>query len=213
MKQVLFALMAVPLAACATANSPLSHVVSALDPTQPTTRGLSTSMPEAVRPAGGELRSMTVTSLLDGAVTDFRIQSFGNGIRVHESNGCIWTRQLDWFSPSDSWANCGTSRNWHTAQASVRELDPLYPLRVGSVGRYERSATSHTGRSYTRETRCEVTGAVEVLRDGHAATPAYVVACDDGRRLRTTWYAPGEGPVAYREVHNKQGLQEAWVRN
>ncbi|MEO1331563.1 MAG: hypothetical protein AAFW46_18080, partial [Pseudomonadota bacterium] len=115
--------------------------------------------------------------------------------------------------PSDSWAGCGSSKTWHTAQATVRVIDPLYPLQVGATGVYERSATSSiTGATSVRRSTCRVTDAVAVERAAAAPTPAYVVVCDDGRIERTTWFAPGVGPVAYREARKRRGLRKAWVR-
>ncbi len=217
MKRLLAPLIALPLAACSITDDfeipTVSSVTSLFAPVGPETRPLTASIAPVRRPSANALSSMTVTDLENGSRKTFSVKSFGNGVRVREGNGCVWTRAGDWFSPSDSWANCGTSSNWHTGQAKVRELDSLYPLRVGSVGSYQRSAVSHTGRSYSRKTRCEVTDAVEVLREGRAATPAYVVKCNDSRRVRTTWYAPSEGPIAYREVHRRNGLEEAWVRS
>jgi hypothetical protein len=99
-----------------------------------------------------------------------------DAVRFRESDGCVSTRWGDGFARSDSWAGCADSRNWHTGRAAV----------------------SHTGRRYTRDTVCRVTDAVEVVRAGRAPTPAFVVDCDDGKRVRTTWYAAGEGPVAFR---------------
>lgn len=212
MKRLCPLLLALPLAACSGSGFELPSLASIFDDHRPSTRPLVASIEPAGRSPASELQSMTVESLIDGSANTLSVRSFGNGVRVRESDGCVWTRAADWFSPSDSWSACGDSRNWHTAQARVRELDSLYPLRVGSVGRYERQAVSHTGRSYTRETRCEVTDAVEVLRPGQAATPAFVVECDDSRRRRTTWYAPGEGPVAYHEVHRRNGVESAWIR-
>ncbi len=215
MKRLCSLLVTLPLAACSTDGFELpsfSSVASLLDPTRPETQTLSGPIETVSRPDFGGSENITVSSLTGDGAKSFTVRPYGNGVRVSQSDGCVWTRSSDWFSPSDSWANCGDSKNWHTAQAQVRELDSLYPLKVGSTGRYQRSAVSHTGRSYTRETRCTVTDAVEVVRSGHAATPAYVVECDDSRRLRTTWYAPGEGPIAYRERHFRNGVEEAWVR-
>jgi hypothetical protein len=209
LSSLLFALL---LAACSAGGIQVPDLAALFEPPPPDTRALSGPIRTVTRPAAALPREMEVTSLVDGTRKTFMTQPYGNGVRVRESNGCVWTRADDWFSPSDSWANCGLSSNWHTAQARVRELNSLYPLKVGSVGRYERSAVSHTGRSYTRETRCEVTDAVEVVRRGRATTPVFVVECDDTSRRRTTWYAPGEGPIAYREVHRRNGVEEAWVR-
>lgn len=211
MKRLSSLLFVLPLAACSSSGFELPSMASIFGGSHPETQSLAAAIEPVGRPSA-PVASMTVESLIDGSSNRLSVRSYGNGMRVQESDGCVWTRADDWFSPSDSWAACGDSKNWHTGQASVRELDSLYPLKVGSIGRYQRQAVSHTGRSYARETRCEVTDAVEVLRPGQAATPAYVVECDDSRRVRTTWYSPDEGPVAYREVHRRNGVEEAWIR-
>ena len=202
---------ALALAGCAFAGTgPASTIASA---TSPQTASISAQQLAPVqRPAPSDLRSFTATSLVDGSRNTFQIEPSGYGIRARQANGCIWTRAADWFSPSDSWANCGSSRNWHTAQAQVREIQSIYPLSVGSVGRYERNATSHSGRTQSRQTVCQVTGTETVSRPGLADTPAYVVQCDDTRRVRTTWYAPGEGPIAFTQVSHERGLEESWIR-
>ena len=110
-----------------------------------------------------------------------------DAVRVRRSDGCVWTRWSDGFARSDSCAHAGDGRTVHTA-------------------------VSHTGRRYTRDTVCRVTDAVAVVRAGRAPSPAFVVDCDDGKRVRTTWYAAGEGPIAFRKVHREQGVEEAWVR-
>ena len=178
----------------------------------PDTAPLSTKLQPMPQPAASQLDGFTTISLLNGTRSTFDIRPFGNGVRAVQSNGCAWTRAADWFSPSDSWANCGTSRNWHTAQARVRMIDSLYPLKLGSEGRYRRIAESHTGRDQDRTTICRVTGAEDVVRPGLPDTSAYVVECDDTRRVRTTWYAPGQGPIAFSQVSHSDGLEEAWIR-
>lgn len=213
MKRILVLASIAPLAACSPDMVRTAMFASSADESRPVTQPLSTTIQSVDRSSDTGLRNMQVTSLVDGSSMTYKVQPHGQGVRVTEGDGCAWTRASDWFSPSDSWANCGTSKNWHTAQATVREVDSLYPLAVGSTGRYERNAVSHTGRTYTRETSCEVSDTVEVLRPGREATPAFVVDCDDTRRLRTTWYAPGEGPIAYRVVHGEKGVEEAWIRS
>lgn len=213
MKRLCALVLTLPLAACSADGFHVPDLTAIFEPARPDTRPLAGPIQSVTRPSAGLPREMNVTSLVDGTRKSFSARTYANGVRVRQSNGCVWTRANDWFSPSDSWANCGESSNWHTAQAQVRQLQTIYPLREGSIGRYQRSAKSHTGRSYTRETRCEVTDAVEVLRPGRAATPAFVVECDDTRRRRTTWYAPGEGPIAFRVVHRRNGVEEAWIRN
>ncbi len=180
--------------------------------THPVVQKLTSPIATIKWPSSSEFRSIKARSLIDRSRFNLNVSGHKGGMKVRETGGCTWTRPADWFSPSTGWANCGTSRNWHTATATVRVTNSLYPLKVGATGVYVRTALSHTGRTHTRTTRCKVTKAVEVLRRGKAATPAFVVACNDGKRLRTTWYAPGIGPIAYREVHNTNGLQEAWVR-
>ncbi|MEM6974561.1 MAG: hypothetical protein AAF577_17400 [Pseudomonadota bacterium] len=159
------------------------------------------------------LSSMALRNLKTGEPDAWRVTRFGNGIRVREADGCTWTRISDWFAPSDSWAGCGTSRNWHTARAQVRVLDPIFPLQLGATGRYERRAISHTDRLSTRTTECRVTEAVALRGANGQDTPALVAVCNDGRLERTTWYAPERGPIAYREVHLKRGPREAWLRD
>ncbi len=164
------------------------------------------------RPDARDWRDMQVVSLTDGAASTMRVRPHGGGVRVRQADGCVWTRAADWFSPSESWEACGGSKNWSTGSATVAELASIWPLRPGAEGRYRRVATSATGRTYERETVCQVRGAREVLREGRAPTPAFEVACEDGKRTRTTWYAPGEGPIAFRVVHADNGVEEAWVR-
>ena len=204
-------ILAVLLAGCATVEAPNRSASKAVAH-DPETTPLEGGLPALRHPSPAEFRSMTVTSLLDGRTARIRVTPFGNGVRIHEQDGCISTRVLDWFSPSDSYANCGGSKDWHTASGTVRVIDELYPLAVGSTGLYERRAVSHTGKVSTRETRCEVTDAVELHSPGGRSHAAFVVTCDDGRVRRTTWYSPGMGPVAYREEHRKDGVREAWVR-
>lgn len=179
----------------------------------PTTTTVSAPPPTVRQPSVRDIRTMTVSSLRNDTRTTMSVRAFGDGVRVRQSDGCIWTRRADWFSPSDSWARCGSSKNWHTAQASVRVIDTLYPLQVGATGVYERTARSSvTGETSVRRSACRVTDAVAVERPDAAPIPAFVVSCDDERIVRTTWFAPGVGPVAYREAHKKRGLREAWVR-
>ncbi|MQX35309.1 hypothetical protein [Roseospira navarrensis] len=204
-------LLALFLGGCvSTGNSLPGTLTSMFHPDQPETVALSAPPPEVRSPV--RLADMAVRSLRDDDTRRFDVSAFGNGYRVRQDNGCVWTRQRGWFSPSDSWANCGESTNWHTASAQVRQKDPLYPLRLGAEGRYERRATSHTGRSYVRETICRVTDAEAVVRPARPDTPAWVVACNDGKRVRTTWYAPGEGPVAFTQVSASGSLEESWIR-
>lgn len=138
------------------------------------------------------------------------MRASGGRIRTEDAAGCRSTRLMDWFSPSVAWEGCGPSSKWRTGRAKVGVRDRLYPLEVGAKGRYRRWATAHTGETSVRTTDCRVTDAV-TLDLGSRRTDAFVVACDDGRIERTTWYAPGEGPLAYRETHKRRGVREAWV--
>lgn len=201
--------LALPLIAGLPGEAPQASIFGFFDRTRPDEGRLTGAAPRIPHPTLG---SMTVLNVMSDRIERIAIEPFGNGVRGREANGCTWTRQANWFSPSDSWAACGTSRSWRTARAEVRVLDPLYPLEVGATGTYRREAVSQTGRKSNRVTECEVTGAVTVEATAEGTVPALVVDCDDGRVTRTTWYAPGRGPVAYREVHRKHGVRDAWVR-
>ncbi len=214
MKRLASLFLILPLSACAMDGGfRLSSISKMFEPVAPSTQKLSRPIPSISKGSATSISSMEVISLTDGEAVRYNAQPFGNGVRVTQSDGCIWTRSNDWFAPSDSWAHCGTSLNWHTAQATVRELNSIYPLKIGSTGVYERSAVSHTGRKYTRKTTCEVTDAVDVVRTNGSLTPAYVIVCKNKSRIRTTWYAPSEGPIAYREMHRHKGVEVAWLRD
>ncbi len=206
----------VVLTGCAGGSNPFdaafNDVVSLFGGNRPDTAAVSSTLPAVNQPSASELSGFAATSLIDGTTERFAIERVGGGIRTRQDNGCTWTRSADWFAPSDSWTRCGDSTNWHTATAQVRVIDSLYPLTVGSTGVYQRQAVSHTGRTQDRRTTCRVTGAEDVIRPGLPNTSAYVVECDDTRRVRTTWYAPGKGPIAFTQVSNSEGLEESWIR-
>jgi hypothetical protein len=214
MKGSLFLACAMVLAAAAGCTDGIGVVESAPDDAAgwPASSPIAASLQPLAAPDPDEFSSMTVRSLLDGSTAHIAMQTEGQRIRVSDPKGCVSTRPLDWFSPSDSFTGCGSSPDWQSATAEVRVLDSLYPLTVGGTGSYWRRAVSSTGDVSTRETDCEVTDAVAVALPEKGETPAYVVRCDDGRIERTTWYAPGTGPVAYREAHESKGVREAWVR-
>lgn len=178
----------------------------------PETRPLKAALNPAPFPRRDELRTIEYTSLSSGTPGQIRILQRGNTIFASQEDGCFWRRHADWFAPSKSWSNCGTSKTWQTASAEVRVMDPLYPLKLGASGVYQRVARSATGAVSARTTRCSVLDAVEVVGSSGKAAPSYVVECRDGRRVRKTWYAPGIGPVAYVQRHRKRGLEDAWQR-
>ena len=178
----------------------------------PLTRPLAGPLAPVTAAMPGELGGMTVQSLLDGTIAHIAVQPQGDRLRVDDGRGCIAMRPRDWFSPSEAYSGCGGSGDWSSATGEVRVLESLYPLTVGSTGRYWRHLVSATGQSSTRETQCRVTDLVAVALPTRPETPAYVVRCDNGRIQRTTWYAPGIGPVAYREEHKARGVREAWLR-
>ncbi len=178
----------------------------------PPTRPVAAALPAIGAPDAGELRSMTVRSLLDGSTAHIALQPEGERIRIDDGRGCVATRSRDWFSPSESYTGCGSSAGWSTATGEVRVIDSLYPLELGRTGRYLRRLVSSAGEVSTRETDCAVIDKAAVVRPGRPETATWVVRCDDGRVVRTTWYAPGTGPVAYREEHKTRGVREAWLR-
>lgn len=177
----------------------------------PETRRLDASPRPAEKPAWPLAAPVSATDPRTGAAVTLAPRPLGGGIvEVAQNDGCVWRRD-DWFAPSSFWRGCGDSANWRDGRAEVSGGAGLWPLRLKAEGRFRRRAVSHTGRSYARDTVCRVTDAVEVLRAGRAPTAAFVVDCADGKRVRTTWWAPGQGPVAFRKTHRDKGVEEFWV--
>ncbi len=210
--------MATVVAGCAqlgfgTAGGPnlLDQLASHAQPT-PATRPLQGALGPVRFPLRSELGTIRFTQLATGAPGQIRLSLGAGTLRAAEDDGCIWHRAADWFAPSRSWQNCGTSKKWRTGRGKVRVLSSLYPLEVGATGEYEREARSDGGQVSVRRTRCEVTDAVDVVGASGKASPAFVVECNDGRRVRKTWYAPNVGPVAYVQTHRKRGVEDAWQR-
>ncbi|MEL6267363.1 MAG: hypothetical protein AAFR52_17245 [Pseudomonadota bacterium] len=172
-------------------------------------RGVAIAPYDAPHP--GSFGDRQVRDLVGGQVSTLRLGASRNRLRIEDGTGCVSTRLKDWFAPAVAWQDCGRSADWHTAKARVGVRDRLYPLETGASGRYQRWATSHTGRRSERTTDCIVRDAV-TLDLGHRVADAFEVRCDDGRVERITWYAPAEGPVAYREAHRERGLRKAWIR-
>jgi len=202
----------VAVSACAQVDS-ARHAALNLLPGRvaPRTAPLAAPLEAAARPAAPLSADFKARDLLTGQIVAFDATRRGGAVTVRQSDGCVWTRRGDWFAPSSAWRGCGDG-SWAAGRAEVRETAALWPLTEGARGGFTRVATSATGRTFTRDTACRVTGAEAVIRESGAKTPAWVVACDDGKRTRTTWWAPGEGPVAFRAKHRKNGVEEAWVR-
>ena len=177
---------------------------------RPATRDLSMTLDPAPRPRLALSAPVVAERPWDD---DLRLEprDLGGGlVEVRESDGCTWRRR-DWFAPSLAWSGCGESAAWRDGTSTVTGGEGLWPLRLGAEGRFRRRAVSATGRSYERDTVCRVEDAVEVLRADRAPTPAFVVACDDGKRMRTTWWSPEEGPVAFRRRHADKGVEAFWI--
>lgn len=177
----------------------------------PVTRPMVDAPPPAAKPARPLTAAIEAIDPRNGAPVRLTPRARGGGaVEVRQSDGCVWRRD-DWFAPSTRWSGCGDSAAWRDGVAAVSGGEGLWPLRVGAEGRFRRRATSATGRSYERETLCRVENAVEVLRVDRAPTPAFVVVCEDDKRVRTTWWAPGDGPIAFRKSHRDRGVEEVWV--
>jgi len=202
----------VALSACAQVES-VRHAALNLAPGRiaPLTAPLTAPLETAARPKAPLTTGFKARDLLTGQVIAFDATRRGDAVTVRQSDGCVWTRRGDWFAPSAAWQDCGDGA-WATGRAEVRQTAALWPLAEGARGGFTRKAASSTGKTYTRDTACRVTGAEAVIRENGAKTPAWVVACDDGKRTRTTWWAPGEGPIAFIVAHQKNGVEEAWVR-
>ena len=109
MRAALALALIAPIAACANIGALDQLNFTSRDAAWPTTRAAEQPLPPVANPSRRHLSSMEVVDLSNGAVRRLSVSTFGNGFRVRESDGCVWTRDADWFSPSDSWANCGTS--------------------------------------------------------------------------------------------------------
>lgn len=197
------------LAGCA---GPMDRLSFSLIEPGPRTRALDAPIAPVARPAAAELSSFDAIDLLSDAPLRFEMRLRRGELRTRESDGCSWTRAVDWFAPSVAWDRCGTSRRWSKGTARVRVLDRLYPIEPGATGVYERYAVGHKGDDYTRRTTCRVGEPVAVVGRSGTRMPAHVVTCDDGKRSRVTWYAPGTGPVAFVQRHEEKGIEEAWQR-
>ncbi len=210
--RLLAPLALIAVSACAQVES-VRHAALNLAPGRvaPQTAPLTAPLAATARPAAPLTADFTARDLRTGAVIAFDASRRGSAVTVRQSDGCVWTRRGDWFAPSATWRNCDDGA-WATGRAEVRETASIWPLTKGAKGGFTRTATSSTGKTYKRDTACRVIGAEAVIRENGAQTPAWVVACQDGKRTRTTWWAPGEGPVAFRKVHEKNGVEEAWVR-
>lgn len=203
------------LPACAGTEPPRAMAVrlGVIEPA-PKTEALAAPLAPARRPRAPLEGDIAALSLLTGAPIAISVERQGDAVRVRESDGCVWSRRGDWFTPSEAWSGCGAGANWRDGAAEVRQLASLWPMQVGAEGRWTREAVSGTGRRYQRDTTCRVVGAEAVIRPNAGSTPAFKVVCDDGgKRFRTTWYAPGIGPVAFVKRHAENGVEEAWVRS
>jgi hypothetical protein len=177
----------------------------------PETRPLAASLPPAAKPRRPLTNAVSARDPRTGAPLRLTPRALGGGaVEVRQSDGCVWRRD-DWFAPSTWWRGCGESAAWRDGAATVSGGGGLWPLRIGAEGRFRRRAIASTGRRYERDTLCRVETAVEVLRPGRAPTPAFVVACEDGKRVRTTWWSPEQGPIAFRKTHRDKGVEEIWV--
>lgn len=176
--------------------------------------GPASALAPATAPSQADWATFQIRPVDGGAEERIAIEAFGaSGVRGKFADGCTWTRQADWFSPSDSWAYCGKSKKWSTAQAKVTRTGALWPLTVGATAQYHREATSwSTGDVSKRTTTCTVTDAVTVRRSSGELTPTYKVDCKDGRRTRTSWWSPESGLVYYRQIHRKRGVERFWER-
>jgi len=199
------------LPACAETEAPraMAMRLGVVEPA-PGTAPLAAPPPPAQRPRAPLDGDVAAVNLLTGAPVTMTVEQRGNAVRVRESDGCAWSRRGDWFTPSERWSGCGDGATWRDGAADVRQLASLWPMRIGAEGRWTRRAVSATGRRYDRETVCRVVGAEAVVRPKTGSTAAFKVVCDDGgKRIRTTWYAPDEGPVAFVQRHARKGVEDA----
>lgn len=139
------------------------------------------------------------------------VRRTAGGLSVDEGDGCRW-QAADWFAPATSWAGCGTSGSWRNAHATVRQEGRLWPLEVGNVARFHRTATNTAGATSTRTRTCQVVDQVGVVTRSKGVVETSKVRCTDGRRTRTTWWSEDWGPVAFDERYTRSGRRDFWRR-
>jgi hypothetical protein len=210
----LLALSVLPAAAEGDVARGVAIGLGVIAPT-PRIAALTTPLAPLPRPPAPLEADIAATALRDGRAFTLTVEDRrGAAVRVRQSDGCAWSREGDWFTPAHGWSGCGDSDGWHDGAAQVRALASIWPLTVGAEGRWTRLAVSAAGVRYARDTACRVQAAEAVIRDGRDPTPAFKVVCDDGgRRTLTTWYAPGEGPVAFVQRDAEGRIEQAWVRS
>lgn len=213
MSRSMIPILVATLAGCATmpfSNAPNRNVAERL----PFEIGSVRSIEPAPAPRPQDWSSFKIVPIGGGSPQKVEIAPFGtSGVRGRFADGCVWTRQADWFSPSDSWAFCGRSDVWRTAQATVRRSGSLWPLRIGATAAYVREArSSTTGEVSRRTTNCKVIDTVGVRRFSGERESAFKVRCDDGRRVRTSWWSPDIGLLFFRQTHRSRGVERFWER-
>ena len=132
--------------------------------------------------------------------------------RGTSTTGCSWTNDGDFFSPSSSWDNCGTSPNWNKGRTQqVSSEGTLWPLEVGNKASWKVTDYSNiTGEKGSTGTRnCEVKSVVNITV-AMGDIDAYKVVCsrDYGNRVVTrTWYMnPELGEVKFLRKRSDKGL-------
>lgn len=185
---------------------------ASLESPLPPTRPYDGPIAVVSQPMAAELRSFAAADLRDGADWHKDIALSPTRAAIADSAGCAAVKAPDWFAPALEWSNCGDADLAPAGSARVRVPDPLYPIERGAVGVYEVSATLADGATAERIVTCRVEDVTSVFRADSAVTPAYVVACEDGARTATTWYAPEDGPLAFIRTDAAGAVAEAWVR-
>lgn len=157
-------------------------------------------------------------SMIDGSARGYEVLGVldDGSIRGRSSwkEGCKWVVPADWFSPDNSWEDCGTG-SWSTGANTVISSsgDDLWPLRDGTSAKWSYRSRRSTGEGGRNTRRCKVSGPVAItVRVGDVN--AMKVVCRDvwggGPDGETkTWYWTSEhGVVKYTRVHSKRGLED-----
>ncbi|MDJ0684066.1 MAG: hypothetical protein QNJ84_05165 [Alphaproteobacteria bacterium] len=121
---------------------------------------------------------------------------------TNETTGCSWWI-AESFTPAARWENCGGGSGTY----DITQEGAIWPLAMQSTVRFDLKGANSKGNTWTRNHRCTVEAASNVTVPS-GSYDAYKVVCADERTVRTSYYAPGVGTVAYSRVNIGSGLAE-----
>ena len=105
------------------------------------------------------------------------------------SYGCTATRaHHEFLAQYLKWENCGRRRS--NGRGTITNLEGrIWPLQVGNKWKYDYEGSTDSGRSWSGQTSCEVTGQVRVSVPA-GSFDTYRVACETANVKRTYHISP-----------------------